>query len=101
MFSNALMKVSGCITIFVEELNWNVSRMAHMTRTGRVYKRGRTLNNDLRQNIIQDIVDNGGEFVTGFSPDNFSEIPLKNRTKYDMVKKIWAQFCESGTTRFQ
>ena len=26
----------------------------------------------------------------------FSEIALKNRTKYDMVKKIWKQFCESG-----
>ena len=29
------------------------------------------------------------------------EIALKNRTKYDTVKTIWKQFCESGTTKFQ
>ena len=46
-------------------------------------------------------MDNGGEFVIGFFPDNFSEIPLKNRTKCNIVKKIRTQFCESGTTRFQ
>ena len=37
-----------------------------MTKTGRVYERGRALNNDLRRNVIQDIVENGGDFVTGF-----------------------------------
>ena len=54
--------------IFIEELSWYVSRMAHMTKTGRVYERGRTLNNDLRRNIIQDIVENGGDFVTVIFP---------------------------------
>ena len=78
-----------------------VSRMAHMTKTGRVYERGRALNNALRRNIIQDIVENGDDFVTGFFPGNFSEIALQNRTKYDTVKKIWKQFFESGTTKFQ
>ena len=84
--------------IFVEELSWYVSLMAHMTKTGRVYERGRALNNHLRRSIIQDIVENGGDFVTGFFPGNLSVIALKNRTKYDTVKKIWKQFCESGTT---
>ena len=83
VFSNALVKVSDCIIIFVEELSWYVSRMAHMTKTGRVYERGRAFNNDLRRNIIQDIVENGGDFVTGFFPGNLPEIALKNRTKYD------------------
>ena len=31
-----------------------------MTKTGRVYERGRALNNDLGRNIIRDIVENGG-----------------------------------------
>ena len=70
-------------------------------RDGAVYERGRALNNDSRRNIIQDIVENGGDFVTGFFPGNLSVIALKNRTKYDTVKKIWKQFCESGTTKFQ
>ena len=46
-------------------------------------------------------MDNGGDFVTAFFPGNFSETALKSRTKYDTVKKIWKQFCESGTTEFQ
>ena len=82
MFSDALVKVSDCIIIIVEELSWYVSRMAHMTKTGRAYERGRAFNNDLRRNIIQDIVENGDDFVTGFFPGNLSEIALKNRTKY-------------------
>ena len=59
-----------------------------MTKTRRVYERGRALNNDLRQNTIQDIVENGGDFVTGFFPGNSSEIALKNRTKYDTVEDL-------------
>ena len=55
VFSNALVRVSGCVIIFVEALSWHVSRMAHMTKTGRVYERRRAFNNDLRRNIIQDI----------------------------------------------
>ena len=35
VFSNALVKVSGSVTIFVEELSWHVSRMAHMTNRRR------------------------------------------------------------------
>ena len=46
VFSNALVKVSDCIIIFVEELSWYVSRMAHMTKTARVYERERAFNKD-------------------------------------------------------
>ena len=60
MCGNASVKMSGCIATFVEELSRHVSRMARMTKTGRVYERGRALNNDLRRNIIRDIVENGG-----------------------------------------
>ena len=46
-------------------------------------------------------MENGGDFVTGLFPGNFYEITLKNRIKCDTIKKIWKQFCESGTTKFQ
>ena len=46
MCGNASVKMSGCITTFVKELSWYVSLMAHMTKTGRVYERGRALNNE-------------------------------------------------------
>ena len=60
--------------------------MAHMTKTGRVYERGRAFNNDLRRNIIQDIVENGGDFVTGFFPGNLPEIALKKQNK---IRLTW------------
>ena len=72
-----------------------------MTKSGRVYEHRRALNDDLRRNLSQDIVENGGDFVTGFFPGNFFEVALKNRTKCDTVKKIWKQFLESGMTKFQ
>ena len=46
MCGNASVKMSGCITTFVEELSWYVSLMARMTKTGRIYERGRALNNE-------------------------------------------------------
>ena len=51
--------------------------MAHMSKAGRVYERGKALNDDLRRNIIQDIVEKGGDFVTVFFPGSISEIALK------------------------
>ena len=66
--------------------------MAHMSRAGRVYDRGKALNEDLRRNIIQDVVEKGGDLVTGYFPGSFSEIALKNRTTYNTVRKIWKQF---------
>ena len=66
--------------IFVEELSWYVSRLAHMTKMRRVYEHRRALTCGLRRHIIQDIVESGGDFLTGFFPGNFSEIALKNRT---------------------
>ena len=57
--------------------------MAHMSRAGRVYERGKALSEDLRRNIIQDVVEKGGDLVTGYFPGSFSEIALKNRTTYN------------------
>ena len=54
---------------------------------------------DLRRNIIQHVVEKGGDLVTGYFPGNFSEIALKNRTTYKTVRKIWKQFFETGSTR--
>ena len=75
--------------------------MAHMSRAGRVYERGKALNEDLRRNIIQDVVEKGGDLVTGYFPGSFSEIALKNRTTYNTVRKIWKQFFETGITRYE
>ena len=55
----------------------------------------------MRRNIIQDVVEKGGDLVTGYFPGSFSEIALKNRTTYNTVRKIWKQFFESGSTRYE
>ena len=72
-----------------------------MSRAGRVYERGKALNEDLRRNIIQDVVEKGGDLVTGYFPGSFTEIALKNRTTYNTVRKIWKQFFETGSTRYE
>ena len=63
--------------------------MAHMSRAGRVYERGKAFKEDLRRNIIQDVVEKGGDLATGYFPGSFSEIALKNRTTYNTVRKIF------------
>ena len=53
---------------------------------------------DLRRKIVEDIVEDGGDFVTGFFPGTFSEIAERNRVKFDTVRKIWKEVEEKGDT---
>ena len=75
--------------------------MAHVSRARRVYERGKALYEDLRRNVIQDVVEKGGDLVTSYFPGNSLEIVLKNRTTYNTVRKIWKQFFETGSTRYE
>lgn len=75
--------------------------LAHMSRAGRVNKRGKVLNEDLRRNIIQNVVEKGGDLVTGYFPGSFSEIAQKNRTTCNTAKKTLKQFCETGSTCYE
>jgi transposase len=50
----------------------------------------------IKRNLIEDIVEQGGDFITGYFPGSFSEIALKYKVKYDTVRKIWKHFCDSG-----
>ena len=68
-----------------------------MSKAGRVYERGKPIGGDLKHKIIQDIVERGGDFITGFFDGNMNEIARMNRTKYDTVKKTWKLFCETGS----
>ena len=40
--------------------------MAEISKAGRVYEPGKATADDLKQKIIQDIVEHGGNFITGF-----------------------------------
>ena len=77
-----------------------VVAMAEVTsKRGRCYINGKPLQLDLRRKIVEDIVEDGGDFVTGFFPGNFSAIAERNRVKFDTVQKIWKEVVEKGDTR--
>ena len=59
---------------------------------GRLYQRGKSLQNDLRSLLIDEIVNEGGDIVNGYFLGNFATIASKFRVKYDTVVKIWRQF---------
>jgi hypothetical protein len=61
--------------------------MAKFSKSGRLYDRGKSLSIDLRRNIIQDIVEQGGDFGTGYFPGNISKVALKYKVKYDTIQK--------------
>ncbi|KAL9977766.1 hypothetical protein ACROYT_G015206 [Oculina patagonica] len=63
--------------------------LPEFSKLGRFYDRWRALQVDLKRKIIQDIVEDGGDFVTGFFPGSFSVIAKRNRVKYDTVRKFW------------
>ena len=62
-----------------------------VNEASRCYINGRPLQIDLRRKIVEDIVEYGGDFVTGFFPGNFSAIAERNRVKFDTVPKIWKE----------
>ena len=70
--------------------------MAELSACGRLYSRGKALGEDLRRKIIQDIIEKGGDFTTGFFVGSFSAISKENRVKCDTVKTIWKNLCENG-----
>ena len=61
--------------------------MAELSACGRLYSRGKALGEDLRRKIIQDIIEKGGDFTTGFFVGSFSGIAKENRVKFDSKKK--------------
>ncbi|XP_078382244.1 uncharacterized protein LOC144664917 [Oculina patagonica] len=70
--------------------------LPEFSKLGRFYDRGRALQVDLKRKIIQDIVEDGGDFVTGFFPGSFSVIAERNRVKHDTVRKIWKDLVDNG-----
>lgn len=53
--------------------------MAQLSARGRLYGREKALDIDLRGKIIQDIIEIGGDFTTGFFPGDFSAVANENR----------------------
>ena len=73
---------STALPTFFDEFRYryHATPQWNMSRAGRVFERGKFLNEDLRRNINQDVVEKGGDLVTGYFPRSSSKIELKNRT---------------------
>jgi len=70
--------------------------MMDVSQLGRVYTKGKPLGNDFRSLVIDEIIESGGDIVTGFFPGNFAAIARKLKLKRDTVIKIWRNFCITG-----
>ena len=72
---------------FLDEFRYRYHAAAqwNMNRAGRVYERGKFLNEDLRRNINQDVVEKEGDLVTGYFLRSSSKNELKKRTTYSAV----------------
>ena len=66
----------------------------NVSQKGRSYHKGKSLQNDLRSLIIDEIVAEGGDIVTGFFPGNLANVARKFKLTYNTVANVWRQFIE-------
>lgn len=60
-----------------------------LSKNGRTYEKGKALTTDLRSNIIDTIVQEGGDPCTGFFVGNYAAIGRKYNISGQTVKNIW------------
>ena len=63
-----------------------------------MYERGKAISEDLKTNIIQDVVEQEGDITTGYFPASLTNVALKHKVKTDTVRKVWKCFCQTGET---
>ena len=65
------------------------------TKTGRSYIPGTALSEDIRRGIIDTIVQNGGDHVSGFFGGNYSDVARKFNVSRQSAKNVWRKFVDS------
>ena len=91
-----ILSLKPCVTIGYAIIKF-IFKHSEFSKKGRLYDRGKASDKDLRRNIIQDIVEQGGDFVKAYL-GNFAYIARKHRIKYDAVRKVWIDFFLNGNT---
>lgn len=66
-----------------------------VNKFGRSYVSGTSLSLDVRRLVIDKILLEGGDRVTGFFPSTFSKIATDLNITIPTVSKIWKQFCDT------
>lgn len=67
-----------------------------VNKYGRSYQKGKALPDEFRSMIIDAIVENGGDMVTGYFPGSFDEIAKRFKLNVDTVQRIWKTFYTTG-----
>ena len=57
-----------------------------VNKYGRTYQRGKAISDEFRSLIIDEIIEHGGDMITGYLPGSFDEIAKKFKLKKDAVQ---------------
>ena len=67
--------------------------MLKISKAGRTYEVGKALSNDFRRAIIDEIIEKGGDRLTGIIPVPYTQIAEHFKVAPNTVKSIWKRFC--------
>lgn len=68
--------------------------MLKFSKAGRTFRPGVALSDDLKRNVIDKILELGGDKATRFIPVPYTQIALHFKLALNTVKTIWQRFCE-------
>lgn len=66
-----------------------------VNKSGRTYKSGVPLSDDMRRLVIDSILKEGGDRATGYFPFSFASVAKTLKLSPNTVQKIWRKFCEN------
>ena len=67
-----------------------------VNKFGRSYRRGVALDQDFKRSIIDRIISDGGDRITGYIPRSFTQ--LADELRVNTVKSVWYRYCEEMQT---
>ena len=64
-----------------------------ISKRGWTFESGKNLSTNLRRSIIDEIVLNGGNAITGYFP-GYETVASRFRVARSTVRKVWKRYCE-------
>lgn len=71
--------------------------MAEFNKKGRFYQRGKALSGELKGQIIDKILETGGDRISGYFPGKRTELGDKLGVSGKTAKDVWQKFVNDGT----
>lgn len=70
--------------------------MFKINSKGRTYVGGQAIGNELRSNILDKMISDGGDQINGFFPGKFKDVAEHFQVSSQFVSKLWSNFCFNG-----